>query len=132
MRLQDPLKSKALLKGLLQLGEEGAVQVFRPLNSNDLILGAVGILQFDVVAWRLLEEYGVRCIYENIPVSTARWIFSQDEKKLAEFRDKAINNLAVDAGNRLTYLAPSLVNLHLIMERWPGIRFNTTCEHAFA
>lgn len=131
VRLQDPLKSKALLKGLLQLGEEGAVQVFRPLNSNDLILGAVGILQFDVVAWRLQEEYGVRCIYENIPVSTARWIFSQDEKKLAEFHDKALNNLAVDAGNRLTYLAPSLVNLNLTVERWPGIRFNTTCEHAF-
>ena len=132
VRLQDPLKSKALLKGLLQLGEEGAVQVYRPLNSNDLILGAVGILQFDVVAWRLQEEYGVRCIYDNIPVATARWISSREEKKLAEFRDKAINNLAMDAGNRLTYLAPSLINLNLTMERWPGIKFNTTCEHAFA
>lgn len=130
VRLQDPLKTKALLKGLLQLGEEGATQVFRPLNSNDLILGAVGILQFDVVAWRLQEEYSVKCIYENIPVNTARWIQCDDQKRLNEFRQKAINNLAIDGGNRLTYLAPSLVNLNLTMERWPDIKFNATCEHA--
>jgi peptide chain release factor 3 len=130
VRLQDPLKTKALLKGLLQLGEEGATQIFRPLNSNDLILGAVGILQFDVVAWRLQEEYGVKCIFENIPVNTARWIQCDDQKRLDEFRNKAINNLAIDGGNRLTYLAPSIVNLNLTMERWPEIKFNATCEHA--
>ncbi len=130
VRLQDPLKTKALLKGLLQLGEEGATQVFRPLNSNDLILGAVGILQFDVVAWRLQEEYSVKCIYENVPVNTARWIQCDDQKRLDEFRQKAINNLAIDGGNRLTYLAPSLVNLNLTMERWSDIKFNETCEHA--
>jgi peptide chain release factor 3 len=131
VRLQDPLKSKALLRGLLQLGEEGATQVFRPLIGNELILGAVGILQFDVVAWRLLEEYGVRCIYEKIPVTTARWVSCVDEKRLTEFRNKATGNLAVDAGNRLTYLAPSMINLNLTMERWPEIRFETTCEHAY-
>jgi peptide chain release factor 3 len=130
VRLQDPLRSKALLKGLLQLGEEGATQVFRPLISNDLILGAVGILQFDVVAWRLQEEYGVKCIYENIPVNTARWIQCEDQKYLNEFREKVINNLAIDGGNRLVYMAPSIVNLNLTMERWPNIRFNATCEHA--
>lgn len=130
VRLQDPLKSKALLKGLLQLGEEGATQVFRPLNSNELILGAVGILQFDVVAWRLQEEYGVKCIYENIPVSTARWVECSDAVKLEEFRNRAINHLAIDGWNRLTYLAPSMVNLNLTMERWPDIRFHSTCEHA--
>ena len=130
VRLQDPLKTKALLKGLLQLGEEGATQIFRPLNSNDLILGAVGILQFDVVAWRLQEEYSVKCIYENIPVNTARWIKCDDQKRLDEFRQKAINHLAIDGGNRLAYLAPSLVNLNLTMERWPDITFNATCEHA--
>ncbi len=129
VRLQDPLKTKALLKGLLQLGEEGATQVFRPLYSNDLILGAVGMLQFDVVAWRLQEEYGVKCIYENIPVNTARWVHCDDRKRLEEFSEKAGNNLAMDAGNRLTYLAPSLINLNLTMERWPDIRFNATCEY---
>lgn len=132
VRLQDPLKSKALLKGLLQLGEEGATQVFRPINSNDLILGAVGTLQFDVVAWRLKEEYGVNCIYEPIPVVTARWVECDDQKRLNEFRQKAVNHLAIDGGDRLTYLAPSMVNLNLTMERWPEIRFNATCEHAIA
>lgn len=130
VRLKDPLKTKALLKGLLQLGEEGATQVFRPVISNDLILGAVGILQFDVVAWRLQEEYGVTCIYENVPVATARWIECADPKKLNEFRQKAASHLAIDGGERLTYLAPSMVNLNLIMERWPDIKFHATCEHS--
>ncbi len=130
VRLKDPLKSKALLKGLLQLGEEGATQVFRPLYSNELILGAVGVLQFDVVAWRLQEEYSVKCSYENIPVVTVRWIECQDQKKLKEFQDKCANNLAIDGGERLAYLAPSMVNLNLTMERWPEIRFNATCEHS--
>ena len=130
--LQNPLKTKALLKGLLQLGEEGATQVFRPVQSNELILGAIGVLQFEVVAWRLQEEYGVKCQYENIPVVTARWIECNDEKRMKEFRHKAAGNLAFDGGNRLTYLAPSVVNLNLTMERWPEIKFHTTCEHSFA
>ncbi len=130
VRLQDPLKSKALLKGLIQLGEEGATQVFRPVVSNDLILGAIGVLQFDVVAWRLQEEYGVKCIYENIQVATARWIECNDKKKMKEFNDKAASNLALDSGERLTYLAPSIVNLNLTMERWPDIQFHATCEHS--
>lgn len=130
IQLKDPLKAKSLLKGLLQLGEEGATQVFRPLNSNDLILGAIGVLQFDVVAWRLQEEYGVNCQYDNIPVATARWIECDDNKLLHEFRKKAANNLALDGAERLTYLAPSMVNLNLTMERWPDIRFNATCEHS--
>jgi len=130
VRIQDPLKSKALLKGLLHLGEEGATQVFRPLQSNELILGAVGMLQFEVVAWRLQEEYGVNCLYENIPVVTARWIECNDGKLMKEFRNKAMNNLAIDSGNRLTYLVPSIVNLNLTMERWPEIKFHATCEHS--
>jgi peptide chain release factor 3 len=129
VRLQDPLKMKALLKGLVQLGEEGATQVFRPLNSNDLILGAVGVLQFDVVAWRLQEEYGVECSYDTIPVKTARWIECEDEKRLQEFRHKVSTNLALDGGEHLTYLAPSLVNLNLTTERWPEISFHETREH---
>lgn len=131
VRLQDPLKGKALMKGLLQLGEEGAAQIFRPLYSNDLILGAVGALQFEVVAWRLQEEYGVKCIYENVPIATVRWITSSNKKKLDEFRHKAVNHLGVDAGERLTYLAPTQVNLNLTMERWPDLEFHATCEHAF-
>jgi peptide chain release factor 3 len=129
VQLRDPLKLKALQKGLIQLGEEGATQVFRPVNSNDWILGAVGILQFDVVAWRLKEEYGVECSYDNIAVAAARWIECDDNKMLDEFRKKAIDNIALDGGEHLTYLAPSMVNLNLTMERWPDITFHATREH---
>lgn len=129
VRLKDPLKLKALQKGLKQLCEEGATQLFKPLNSNNLILGAVGMLQFDVVAYRLKHEYNVDCVYESISVATARWIYCDDAKKLEEFKNKAFDNLALDGSDHLTYLAPTRVNLNLTMERWPGIEFRTTREH---
>ncbi len=127
--LRDPMRMKALQKGLDQLSEEGATQVFRPLNNNDLILGAVGILQFDVVAYRLNNEYGVDCNYDAININTARWVSSEDSKKLEEFRIKNEVNLAIDSAGNLTYLAPSMVNLNLTMERWPNILFTATREH---
>lgn len=129
VRLKDPLKTKALIKGLTQLSEEGATQVFRPLNSNDLILGAVGVLQFDVVAYRLQHEYHVECAYENVNVITARWVVCNDAKRLDEFRNKAFDQLALDGGDHLTYLAPTRVNLNLMIERWPEIKFFETREH---
>jgi len=129
VRLADPLKNKALLKGLIQLSEEGATQVFRPFSSNDLVLGAVGILQFDVVAHRLKSEYKVECIYEPVNVNTARWVECEDDKMLDEFKLKAADNLSVDGGDNLTYLAPTRVNLNLIQERWPDIMFKQTREH---
>ncbi len=129
VRLKDPLKNKALLKGLIQLSEEGATQVFRPVSSNDLILGAVGILQFDVVAHRLKDEYKVNCIFEAVSVNTARWVECSDEKMLEQFKNKASEHLAYDGGDNLTYLAPTRVNLNLIQERWPDIDFMQTREH---
>lgn len=129
VRLKDPLKMKALQKGLTELSEEGATQVFRPLYGQELILGAVGILQFDVVAYRLQHEYRVECAYEPVNVVTARWIHAENAKKLEEFRQKAEMNLALDGGNNLTYLAPTWVNLNLMMERWPELRFAQTREH---
>src|SRR5258708_11972110 len=71
--LKDPLKMKALQKGLSQLCEAGATQLVKPLRSNDLILGAVGPLQFEVLAFRLQDEYGVQCVFEPINVAVARW-----------------------------------------------------------
>ena len=130
VKLKDPLKSKQLRQGLTQLSEEGATQVFMPKASNDLILGAVGILQFDVVAFRLKEEYKVECGYEPVSVSTARWISSSDMKQLAEFERKAVTHLAMDGGGHLTYLAPTRVNLTLTEERWPEIEFRATREIA--
>ena len=129
IRLKDPLKQKQLLKGLIQLSEEGAVQVFRPLINNDLIVGAVGVLQFDVVVARLKAEYNVDAIYAHISVSTARWVYSKDAKKLDEFRRKAEQNLALDGGDNLAYIAPTMVNLQLAKERYPDIEFKETREH---
>lgn len=126
--LQDPLKAKALLKGLIQLSEEGAMQLFRPLNSNELILGAIGTLQFDVVVHRLQTEYSVSCRYEAVNVTVARWVQCDDTKLLAEFCHKVNNHLALDASEQLTYLAPTQVNLSLTEERYPQIAFLATRE----
>ncbi|WP_027697587.1 peptide chain release factor 3 [Vibrio litoralis] len=129
IRLRDPLKQKQLLKGLVQLSEEGAVQVFRPLQNNDLIVGAVGVLQFDVVVARLKSEYNVEAIYESVNVATARWVECDDEKKLDEFKRKNQTNLALDGGDSLSYIAPTMVNLNLAKERFPDIEFRATREH---
>jgi peptide chain release factor 3 len=127
--LRDPLRMKALQKGLDQLCEEGATQLFRPLRNNDLILGAVGQLQFDVVAFRLQDEYGVQASWDNVNVYTARWAYCDDPKKLAEFRSKAHDNLSLDHSGALVYLAPTRVNLQLTVERWPEVTFRETREH---
>jgi peptide chain release factor 3 len=128
VRLKDPLKSKQLRQGLTQLSEEGATQLFMPLTNNDLIVGAVGILQFDVVAFRLRDEYKVDCGYDSVGVMTARWVYCPDEKMLADFKRKTESNLAMDGGGYLTYLAPTSVNMALTQERWPDIEFRATRE----
>jgi peptide chain release factor 3 len=130
--LRDPLRMKALQKGLDQLCEEGATQVFRPLRNNDLILGAVGLLQFDVVAFRLQDEYGVQATWDNVNVYTARWVYGSDPKKIEEFRAKAYEHVALDHSGALVYLAPTRVNLQLTLERWPDLQFRETREHLAA
>jgi peptide chain release factor 3 len=127
--LKDPLRMKALGKGLDQLCQEGATQLFRPLRNNDLILGAVGQLQFEVVAFRLQDEYGVQCVFDTIAVHTARWVSAQDARKLEEFRTRAYDHLALDHDGELVYLASSRVNLQLTLERWPDIQFHATRDH---
>ncbi len=128
VQLRDPLKLKALQKGLQQLSEEGATQFFRPLIGNELILGAVGVLQFDVVAYRLKHEYKVDAVFENVNVQTARWVSCDDEKILSDFTNQLMANLSRDAADQLVYIAPSRVNLQLTEERWPDIQFAATRE----
>jgi peptide chain release factor 3 len=127
--LKDPLRLKALQKGLAQLCEEGATQLFKPLRNNDLILGAVGPLQFDVVAHRLRDEYKVECQFESISVATARWVECADARLLGDFKRKAHDNLAIDHSDSLVYIAPTRVNLNLTEERWPDIEFRKTREY---
>lgn len=130
VRLKNPLKSKQLEKGLIQLAEEGAVQLFRPLLNADYILGAVGVLQFDVIMARLKAEYGVDALYEGINYATARWISCDDRKKLEEFERKNQGNLALDAEGNLAYLASSEWRLGHTTEQWPDIAFHKTREHS--
>ena len=129
IRLKDPMKSKQLQKGLQQLSEEGSTQVFMPQRNSDLIVGAVGVLQFDVVAYRLKDEYKVEAIYEPVNIHTARWVECDDPKAFEEFKRKCADNLAIDGGGHLTYLAPTRVNLSLTEERYPEVRFRATREH---
>lgn len=129
IRLKDPLKTKQLQKGLQQLAEEGSTQVFFPVDNNDIVVGAVGVLQFEVVAYRLKDEYKVEAIYEPVNVATARWVECKDSKKLEEFKRKCSDNLAIDGGGYLTYLAPTRVNLSLTQERHPDVEFRATREH---
>ena len=129
VRLRDPFKQKSLLKGLIQLSEEGATQLFRLIRGNELILGAVGLLQFDVVAYRLENEYNVKCVYETVNVLTARWIFCENSNVLEAFKKEESRNLAYDGGRYLTYLAPSRFNLEITIEKWSEIIFSKTREN---
>jgi len=128
IRMKDPLKAKQLHKGLQQLSEEGSTQVFFPLKNNDVVVGAVGQLQFEVVAFRLKDEYGVDAIYEAVNVHTARWVEGA-AKDIEKLKDKVSENLALDGGGHLTYLAPTRVNLSLAEERHPEVKFLATREH---
>jgi peptide chain release factor 3 len=129
IRLKDPLKMKQLQKGLQQLAEEGSTQVFFPMSNTDIVVGAGGVLQFEVVAYRLKDEYKVEAIYEAVNVTTARWVDCEDTKKLEEFKRKCADNLSIDGGGHLTYLAPTRVNLSLTQERYPDVVFRSTREH---
>jgi peptide chain release factor 3 len=126
-RIKNPLKMKQLQLGLKQLAEEGATQVFRPMMSNDMILGAVGTLQFDVVAHRLEHEYSVDVAFEPYDCSTARWLRGSDAD-LKAIADKYGFNVALDGAGDYVYLAPNRVNLQLAQERFPDIQFLETRE----
>lgn len=128
--LKNPLKSKQLQKGLIQLAEEGAIQVFRPLTGSDYILGAVGVLQFEVTMARLKDEYGVDAVYEPVELATARWVDGKDAKRLKDFEKKNQNALARDAEGNLAFLAASEWRLEHTMEQWPEIDFYKTREFA--
>jgi peptide chain release factor 3 len=117
------MRMKALQKGLAQLCEEGATQLFKPIAGNELILGAVGTLRFDVVAQRLRDEYKVDCLFEPVAVQTCRWIACDDDRRPRAFRDKAASNLAEDHAGELVYRASTRVNRRMTAQRWPEIKF---------
>jgi len=127
VRLRDPLRAKQLQRGLVQLGEEGLVQVFTPVGGGDVILGVVGALQFDVVIERLKTEYQVDAVFEPAQIHAARWI-GADDKTIAKFRDANLHRLATDSSGSLAFLAPSSAALSVTVEKWPDVQFRTTRE----
>ncbi|MBA4743575.1 MAG: peptide chain release factor 3 [Azoarcus sp.] len=127
-RLRDPLKSKQLEKGLKELGEEGAIQVFE-LEGGNLLLGAVGQLQFEVVEQRLRDEYKVDAIFEAADIYTARWLTFPDELTRRNFEREQALRLGKDIDGNPVYLASSRYNLDVTMEKWPKVAFHATREH---
>ena len=128
-RPRDPFKAKQLSKGLKELGEEGAIQVFETVSSNALMLGAVGPLQFEIVAHRLATEYKVDAIYDNASISTARWLTFPDETTRRNFEREQAASIATDIDDNPVFLATNKYNLQVTMERWPKVGFRTTREH---
>ena len=141
VEVADPLKTKQLKAGLTQLGEEGAIQVFRPLVGSVLMLGAVGQLQFEVVAHRLAHEYGCKARISPCRFSIARWVTcgtasgsgagaAADEKELHRFIEANSHRMAYDAVNAPTLLVEYAPELRAIEANWPKIKFHALREHA--
>lgn len=128
VRPVDPLKAKQLNNGLHQLSQEGATQFFKKLIGNDLILGAVGMLQFDVVAYRLEHEYQVPCIYSTCPYVIANWFSCSDKKEFDLFVANHESQIAIDNQDQLVFLATSRIQLQLVMDRWKKISFTNMKE----
>jgi peptide chain release factor 3 len=128
-RPRDPFKAKQLQKGLQQLGEEGAIQVFESVVGKTLLLGAVGQLQFEVVADRLAREYKVDAVYDTAGITTARWLTYPDDATRRNFEQERAASLATDVDDNPVYLATNRYNLEAAMERWPSVGFHTTREH---
>ncbi|MEZ4698837.1 MAG: peptide chain release factor 3 [Rhodothermales bacterium] len=128
-RLSNALRAKQLEKGLLHLIEEGAIQLFRPLHGASYILGAVGPLQFDVVANRLQHEYNVDVLLDPLPYQVARWIESEDEAEVERFVRDEEHNMARDTDGSLVYLSDNPWLLNRMIEKWPKIDFRSSREH---
>jgi len=127
VRLKDPLRSKQLEKGLLQLCEEGAVQVFRPLRSNDYLLGAVGPLQFEITMARLKDEYNVEAGYESVDITGARWIAGGSGAR--QFVNDNGREIAKDIDGDLVYLVSNPWRLERLMETYDDVVLQTIKEH---
>lgn len=130
VEIADPMRSKQLQKGLKELGEEGAIQVFRPLAGQLMLLGAVGQLQFEVAAHRLQSEYGVAVRLGGSNYTGARWVTCEDEIELQRFVNANSTRVALDAADTYTYLMTTRYDLQFLQERWPKIQFHPLREHA--
>jgi peptide chain release factor 3 len=125
---KDPMKTKQLEKGLLQLTDEGVAQLFTQFGGNKKIIGCVGELQFEVIQYRLLQEYGASVQFNTLPYYKACWITSKDSKKLEDFTRFKTNNIAEDKDGHLVYLAQSEWFLNTERQNNPDIEFHFSSE----
>jgi peptide chain release factor 3 len=130
VEVADPMRTKQLRKGLMQLGEEGAIQVFRPVADNTLLLGAVGQLQFDVVAHRLKTEYGVEARLEGTRHKLARWVTAGNDGELKRFIDANAHRVAYDVVDAPALLVTHVAELNAIQDNWRNVQFHALREHA--
>ncbi|MCC6922342.1 MAG: peptide chain release factor 3 [Nitrosomonas sp.] len=130
VEIADPLRSKQLKLGLTQLGEEGAIQVFRPHLGSTLLLGAVGVLQFEVVTHRLKHEYAVDARIAPAKYQLARWVTAKDPRELQRFIEANAHRIAYDAVDAPTFLASYGAEISVAEENWPSIQFHKMREHA--
>jgi peptide chain release factor 3 len=130
VEVADPLRSKQLRTGLGQLGEEGAIQVFKPVAGSLLLLGAVGQLQFEVVAHRLKHEYGCEARLSPARYVAARWVTCDDDRELQRFIDANSHRVAHDAVGAPAFLASNAIEIDVAQEQWPKIKFHALREHA--
>lgn len=126
---KDPMKVKQLRIGLNQLGEEGAIQVFKPIDNNIMLLGAIGKLQFEVVAHRLEKEYGAFTTMKPTKYIMARWITSDNQKTIEKFINSNKQNIAYDVSNSIAFLATSNAQLKVAEQLNPDINFHTMKEY---
>lgn len=124
----DPLKSKQLAKGLLQLMDEGVAQLFTKEQNGRKIIGTVGALQFEVIQYRLEHEYGAKCTYEPINLHKACWVHCDDEVEFKAFRKRRARDMAVDKDGKLVFLAESAWALQMAQENFPKVEFHFTSE----
>ena len=130
IEVMNPLRAKQLRTGLMQLGEEGAIQVFRPMRSPVMLLGAVGVLQFEVAAHRLKHEYGVEARVMPAPYTCARWVTAKDPATLDRFLEANAGRAALDAADAPAVLTASKHEMKVVQEMWPDIEFHVQREHA--
>ncbi len=126
----DPLRTKQLRTGLDQLGQEGAIQVFRPHGHGPLLLGAIGVLQFEVVAHRLRHEYGADARFQRTGYIMARWVTCDGERELKRFIDANAHRVAYDSVGAPAFLVTFASELKFAQEHWPEIAFHALREHA--
>ena len=125
---RDPLKSKQLEKGIMQLSDEGVAQLFIQNPGNRKIVGVVGDLQFEVIQFRLLNEYGAKCDFRSMNITTAKWVSASSPEALRKFLHHQSSRIGYDKDSKPVFLAASKWELDYTLKENPEVKFHDTSE----